>query len=126
MASTDERLALTGSKGIVTMVLTTLLGGGLGAGVVGLTAGSTKPADAQTWLTRAEVQQVATEAEAKAKGHADVVAGQVRDDCRRELAQAQAQLAATLARVEGKVDRLADDVGQLKVDVAELKTRRGK
>lgn len=126
MASTDERLALTGSKGIVTMVLTTLLGGGVGAGVVGLTAGSAKSAEASPGMNRAEVQQVATEAEAKAKGHADIVAGQVRDDCRRELAQVQAQLAATLGRVEGKVDRLADDVGQLKVDVAELKTRRGR
>lgn len=68
---------------------------------------------------KAEVTPVTVlEAEARARTHADAAAASALEACRRDLAAAQVTVTAGLARLESKVDRLADDVGTLKVAVA--------
>lgn len=87
----------------------TLVAGGVGGGAV-MSVASPK----------VEVQQPVRDP-VEQNRYADQAADKAREDCRRDLAAAQAQLSTTLTRLEGKVDAVAGDVGTLKVDVGVLK-----
>ncbi len=114
MADQTDRVALSAPKGIVALVLTALLSGGVGVTASGLAA---KPEPGPPAITRVEVEQIAT-------AKADIAANAAREDCRRELAGSMAVVTASLNRIENAVGKLAGDVEQLKVDVADLKARR--
>jgi hypothetical protein len=133
-AEANDKFSLSAPKSIMGMLALAVVGGG----AMGMATGA-RQADAvtvaTTGLTRPEVVQVATDAEARAKAHADAVGTAARDDCRRELATAQQGIASTLIRLENKtdanavlagnkMDAIAGSVENVKLDVATLKARR--
>lgn len=131
MAQTNERMSITAPKGIVLLIITALIGVGGGYASSARGGSTTEPQVATMaplvaagGLSRAEVQQVASEAEQRARAHTDAATAQALADCRRELSTATVNLNNTLVRLEDKLDSVVTDVSALKVDVGALKARR--
>ena len=127
MAQTNERMSITAPKGIVLLIITALIGVGGGYASSARGGSSEQPQVATmtaSGLSRAEVQQVASEAEQRARAHTDAATAQALADCRRELSTATVNLNNTLVRLEDKLDSVVTDVSALKVDVGALKARR--
>jgi hypothetical protein len=101
----NEAVTLLAPKGLIALALAGLLGGG---GV-------------------AVLQRDAAPPEGPPEGHPDSIqlvkeaTAQVKDDLRREQAAPMAQISATLARLESKLDHLGDTVSVLQVDVRGLR-----
>lgn len=109
-----------GSRTLLFSIFALVAGGGIGAGTVGMTVSRPTEAVAMPWLSKAEVREAANEAERRANQHADAAAAAVRDECRRDLAQSNVVLNATLQRLEkhlnevdGKVQDVHDDLLRL-------------
>ena len=115
MADTPtDRIALSAPRGIVALLITGILSGGIGATATGMTLGGSSD---KSYLSRAEVEAVATQKATEAASGA-------REDCRRELAASMTGVSASLARIESAVTKLTTDTEQLKIDVAAMKARR--
>lgn len=125
-ATSNEQLALTAPKGIIAVVVALLLGGGVGAGVAGVSQGRTATEAAMPWLTRAEVVEVATAAEGRARNYTDAAISKHADISRRELESAQNRTNATLGRIEARLDAMATSVERVSQDVAVLKAQSGR
>lgn len=117
MAAEGERIALSAPKGVVTLIVTLLLGAGTGATATGLAVGG--KADSVPSLSRSEIDAIA-------KSAAEKAANDAREDCRRELAGSMNPVSATLSRIETNLTKLTGDVEQLKIDVASMKATRGR
>lgn len=109
-----------GSRTLLFSILGVIAGGGIGAGTVGLTVSRPQEAVAMPWLSKAEVREVAAEAERRATAHADAAAATVRDDCRRELAQAVETLNATMQTHEKHLDRIDTRVQEVQSDLRQF------
>lgn len=119
MTEPQDRIALSAPKGIVALLLSLVVGGGIGATATGFSMGRTEPAASMPWLTRPEVEAVAVHA-------AEAAAAQAREDCRRDLAMNTASVSASLTRIESAVTKLAADTEQLKVAFAGLSAKGSK
>lgn len=118
----NQKFTITAPKSILLMLVVALASGG-----AGMASGSLREATATqaapVGLSRVEVQAESGAAEARARAYADTQAAAVQNDCRRDLSTATTTLTNTLIRLEGKVDMLGTEVGDLKIGVAELKSR---
>lgn len=123
----NEKVSFSAPKTIMTMIVTAAVGGWAGYAA----SGGSKPADAvqaqPVGLTRAEVQweagTAAAQSEQRSRVHTDTATKAVQEDSRRDLSATTANLNATLIRLEGKVDTLATEVGNLKIGVGKLEVR---
>ena len=116
--SPTDRVALSAPKGIIALIITGLLSGGIGATANGMTWGSA-PVPAPPCLTRAEIEAVAV-------SKADEAVAKATEEMRRELGSNMAVVAQSLARIEAATTKLATDTEQLKVAMAGLKAPKGR
>ena len=121
----SEKFSLSAPKGIITMIATAMISFGGGYAVTAR-GGQETTRTTPDGVTRVDIIEVTSAAEARAKAHADAVVATTRDDCRRDLSTATTTLNNTLIRLENKVDTLGVGQEDLKVDVGTLKGRRGK
>jgi hypothetical protein len=121
MANGTERIALSGSKGLIGLALALFLGGGAGVGVYRAATGSEAQAAP---IVQTDVEQLAAKAAVQAMEVPLREAAQRQAQSQASLAQSQASLAASLNRLENKVDRLADDISVLKVEFTALRALR--
>ena len=119
MADTTESLAIKGSKGLIVAVITALLaGGGLGASAVGAGVGRDATAMPTPYLSRTEIESVASKAADRAEERASAVA--MTAAARAEAAAKQACDTRLEAEI-GKLNKRLDKIDQIAEDLAGLR-----
>lgn len=117
--SGTETLQVKGSKGLLVVCLSLLLGGGAGATAVGIGTGRDATVAPMPYLSRSEIEQVATARAERAEERANATAAAAlarseaatKEACDRQLKDEIAKLYRRLDRI----DEIASDVAALKV-----------
>lgn len=122
MAEQSESLQVKGSKGLIALVLSTLLaGGGIGASAVGLGTGRDATSAPMPYLSRAEIEQVALVKAERAEERANAAAAAAlarseaatKEACDKQLKDEIAKLNKRL----DKIDQIAEDLAALRATI---------
>lgn len=118
MSEATETVSVKGSKGLISMLLVLVAGGGIGATAVGTATGREATEIPTPYLSRTEVEGVASErasraeerASAAAKAYTATEVALAKEACEKRLSDSLDKIGRKL----DKLDAIAEDVATLK------------